>query len=96
MDDRDNRPRNQVPILADRKGNNRLDVKHQSRSIAIWSDAIVLIELERHTDQRGDRICQLLGKLFGVLGQGLPAPWASKQEAEAHSDKMSAHGSSPY
>jgi hypothetical protein len=70
LHDRHDGADDQVPVLVQRKRDHRLDVQGVAAAV-LGAVAAVVVLLERHADQVGDRIGQLLGQ-FGavVLGVG--------------------------
>ena len=63
VDDRHDGPRDQVPVLAQADGYDRLDVENVCGGV-VGADAEVEVVLERHADQVGDRVLRVLGQRF--------------------------------
>ena len=59
MDDRNNGAADQVPVVIQRERDHRLDIERVPPSV-VGPDAKIKIVLERHTDERGDWIGELL------------------------------------
>src|SRR6266576_2685460 len=58
---------NQIPILADRDRNNRLNVKSELVAIVRWAVAKVFVRLKGHADERRNGIRQLFGELVSLV-----------------------------
>lgn len=69
--DRQDRARDQVPVRVQRDGNDRLDVERIGEAILLGAGAKFEIALERHADQVGDRVRELLCEIVRILGQRL-------------------------
>ena len=64
---RQDRAGDQVPVGRELEGHHRLDVEIGPLDVLLHADTTVVVELERHADQRGHRVGQLLGQA-GLLG----------------------------
>ena len=64
---RQDRAGNQVPVGRKLEGHHRLDVEVGPLDVLLDADTTVVVELERHADQRGHWVGQLLGEA-GLLG----------------------------
>ena len=69
VDDRQDGARDQVPVLADRDRDHRLDVQIVLLAV-LGREVAVVVELERHADQARHRVGQLLGEVGVALGEG--------------------------
>jgi hypothetical protein len=73
VDHRQDSSADNVPLVVDRNRHHRLDVAGDAKAV-VRADAEVDIGLDRHLDQRGDRVLQLLGKVVrarrGLLRRG--------------------------
>jgi len=67
MDDRDDRSRDDVPVLRDRDRNDRLHVDQVAKPLAPLTGAPFEVALEWNADERRDRVLQLLGEFGGIL-----------------------------
>ena len=59
---RHDRTRDQVPVVTDAKGPDRLDVS-DILGLVVRSDPEIGVILDRNTDETGDRVLRLLGKI---------------------------------
>ncbi len=59
IDKRHNGSCDQVPILAKRERDDRLEVQEADGSIIVQAAVLVVVVLQRYADQRSDRVCQL-------------------------------------
>lgn len=68
-DNRNDRPRDEVPILIELERNHRLNVERVPHRIRRTNTKIP-VALQRHADEVGDRIVELLGQLaLTLLGE---------------------------
>lgn len=65
-DDGQDRPGDDVPISANGEGNDRLEIQGCPPAIVIGADTAIVVELERDTDQVGNRVAEFFGEV-GLL-----------------------------
>src|SRR5439155_26898238 len=83
-----NRAGDEVPILAEREGNDGLDVGRVTHGVG-RADAEVPIVLNGHADQTGDRVLEFLGQFGGglVVGGGV-----LREERSSESERADERG----
>ncbi|HEY5777855.1 MAG TPA: hypothetical protein VIT00_03910 [Terrimicrobiaceae bacterium] len=63
LNERQNRAGDDVPVLADRDGNNRLEIQGVAKGLVVVSPTKIKVVLKWHADQRRHGILELLGQV---------------------------------
>ena len=95
VDDRQDRARDDVPVLVEADRHDRLDVERVALAVAAGAIAFVVVELQRHADERGDRVRQLFRELVRVRAAGrrfLGRSWQGCQRCNADQRRQSLQG----
>ena len=64
VNDRHDRPRDQIPVLANTDRNHRLNIEHVNHLVVMGARAEIEIALQRHADEIGHGILGFLCELF--------------------------------
>jgi hypothetical protein len=61
---RDDGPRDQIPMIADRCWDDGLKIEIVTLTIFVWTEIVIVVELKRHTDEIGNGVGELFGQIF--------------------------------